>query len=111
MALNMLNDGRNTVDAGVDSLMLVLSSGAYSGVLGFRVDAVRVAGAMLVGQTSTMPYGASGGSQFEITIAPQDNTSTFLVDVDLGCGAATTTKHYRVTYLMGKPALEELPGA
>jgi hypothetical protein len=101
-----------TVDAGVDSLILVLSSGGYSGALGFRVDAVRVTGATLVGQTSTMPYGPSGGSQFEITIAPQDDTSTFLVDVDVGCGAATATKHYRVTYVTpGQPALEELPGA
>jgi anaerobic magnesium-protoporphyrin IX monomethyl ester cyclase len=41
----------------------------------------------------------------------QDDTDTFLVDVDLGCGAATTTKHYRVNYLMtGHPAIEELPG-
>jgi hypothetical protein len=100
------------VDGGVSSVILTLSSGGYSGVLGFRVDAVRVTGATLVGQTSTMPNGPSGGVQFEITIAPQDDTSTFLVDVDLGCGAATTTKHYRVTYLMtGHPALEELPGA
>jgi len=60
---------------------------------------------------NTMPLPATGTGLVNDFRRYLNNTSIFLVDVDLGCGAATTTKHYRVTYLApGQPALEELPG-
>jgi hypothetical protein len=100
------------VDAGLAPVILTLTGGGYGGVLGLRVDAVRVTGAALIGETSVTPPNPSVGNQFVITIAAEVSTSTMFVDVDLGCSAATTTKHYRVTYLApAYPTVEELPAS
>ena len=86
------------VDGGTPPVVLHLSGGGYPGVLGLRIDAVRVTGATLLGEMSEMSTNPSAGSQFAITIGPDAGMSPFLVDIDLGCGAATTTRHYRIAY-------------
>lgn len=86
------------VDGGTPPVLMHLSGGGYPGVLGLRIDAVRVTGATLLGEMSAMSPNPRAGSEFVVTIAPDASMSPFLVDIDLGCGAATTTKHYRISY-------------
>jgi hypothetical protein len=88
----------SAADGGAAAVLLHLSGGGYPGVLGLRIDAVRVTGATLLGEMSAMSSNPRAGSEFVVTIAPDASMSAFLVDIDLGCGAATTTKHYRLTY-------------
>ncbi len=86
------------VDGGAPPVVLHLGGGGYPGVLGLRIDAVRVTGATLLGEMSETSTNPRAGSEFVVTIAPDPSMSTFLVDIDLGCDAATTTKHYRLSY-------------
>lgn len=102
-----------SADAGLAPVILTLTAGVYPGSLGLRIDAVRVTGATLLGEVDTMPSVPTAGHQFAITIAPEAVPSTFLVDIDFGCGPATLTKHYRVTDSApgDYPSVEELPGS
>lgn len=82
-------------DAGRSNAVIELTS--YNAI-GYRIDAVRVTtgGALL--RTEDMSHdGVGGGTQFTITIVPDGSGADILVDVDLGCGGASTTNHYRVT--------------
>jgi hypothetical protein len=102
----------NAVDAGVTPVVVTLRGAPYRGLLGLRVDAVRVTSGTLLGQTSGSTPGPAPGNEFVITIAPDAGTMMFLLDVDLGCGDATTTKHYRVIYFAGGyPSVDEVPAS
>lgn len=87
-----------SVDGGAPLVLLHLSGGDYPGVLGLRIDAVRVSGATLLGEMTEMSSNPRAGSEFVVTIAPDAIMSAFQVDIDLGCGAAATTEHYRISY-------------
>jgi hypothetical protein len=66
--------------------------------LGYRIDAVSVtAGGALLGTEDLSHDGQGGGTQLTITIVPDGLGADILVDVDLGCGGGSTSKHYRVT--------------
>jgi hypothetical protein len=74
---------------------------------GYRVDGVRVSGGTVTGVQDTI---AMERGSYRITIAPAAPVSVLLVDVDVGCGAVTGTKHYRISYRIPDHAtLEELP--
>ena len=62
--------------------------------IGYRIDAVRVTAGGALLETHD---GLGGGTQLTITLIPDGSGADILVDVDLGCGGATTTKHYRIT--------------
>lgn len=64
------------------------------GVIGYRIAAARVtAGGTLLG---TEDQSGGGLTLLWITVAPDGSGADILLDVDLGCGAATTTKRYRI---------------
>lgn len=83
-------------DGGTSNAVVMLDS--YN-LVGYKVDAVRViAGGTLIGihDMSQAAAGAGGGTHFQITIRPDGSGAPIDFDVDLGCGAAAVTKHYRV---------------
>jgi hypothetical protein len=76
---------------------VVINIGSYN-TTGFRVDDVRVTGGMLVSIAPVNGPGPSGGALFRVVVAPETATSVLLVDIDIGCGTAKTTRHYRIAY-------------
>ncbi len=79
----------------------VIELTSYS-TIGYRIDAARVtAGGSLLGVEDMSHEGLGGGTQLSITVTPDGSGADILLDVDLGCGGTTTTKHYRVTAANG----------
>lgn len=78
-------------DAGGSNVRIDLTSFR---VIGYRIDAVRVtaAGTLL----GTEDQSRAGDTLLSITVAPDGSGADILLEVDLGCGAATVTKRYRV---------------
>lgn len=82
-------------DGGWSNALIMLSD--YRTV-GYQFGAVRVtAGGTLVSVEDMSQAGAGGGTNFDITIRPDDSGAAIDFEVDLGCGGATITKHYRAT--------------
>jgi hypothetical protein len=80
---------------GLDALIMLSD---YRSV-GYRFDAVRVtAGGTLVGFEDMSQGSAGGGTNFDITIRPDGSAAPIDFEVDLGCGGAAATKHYRATF-------------
>ena len=80
-------------DAGPIPIYLTLRSYNYNG---FRLDAVRVDGGVLTAMRDDSV--GNGPTTFTIIVTPSTVPATLMIDVDLGCGTATTTKHYRLDY-------------
>ena len=80
--------------------MLELRSAGYppNNFVGYRIDAVRVTGGTLVATDDRSQTGQGGFADLLVTLLPESATATMLVEVDLGCGAAVVTKHYRVMF-------------
>ncbi len=78
-------------------IVLSLYSSGYppNNFVGYRIDAVRITRGTLVAiddQTNV-----NSQTRLMITIAPTSQPpAEILVDVDLGCGSAALTKHYRI---------------
>ena len=83
-------------DAGPAPVVVDLHTNPYPATLGFRVVAVRVSGGELISVRDESLPGDRGNSHFLITVTPAPEAATLWLDVDLGCGAATGTKHYRL---------------
>ena len=82
-------------DGGWSNVDILLSN--YSTV-GYQVNAVRVtAGGTLVSVEDMSRSGAGGGTDVFITIRPDGSGAPIDFEVDLGCGGAATTKHYRAS--------------
>jgi hypothetical protein len=80
-------------------VLLTLYSQGYPNYAGYGITAVRVTGGSLIGIEDMSQSGPGGSTSLVVTIAPVDATTTeILADVDLTCGAATDTKHYRISY-------------
>jgi hypothetical protein len=97
-------------------LSLVTNPYPPNNFVGYRIDAVRVTGGTLTNIQDLSQSSAGGGSNFQITIvldADAGPPTEILVDVDLGCGNATTTKHYSILFSSGGGviATEILSGA
>ena len=85
----------SATDGGQINAVVTLNS--YQ-TIGFRVDAVRVtAGGTLISVEDMSHDGFGGQTQFSITIAPDGSGTPITLEVDLGCGAATTTKRYSIS--------------
>ena len=83
-------------DGGWSNAFIMLSN--YRTV-GYQLDAVRVtAGGTLVAAQDMSQTGAGGGTTFDITIRPDGSGASIEFDVDLDCGGAPATKHYRASF-------------
>jgi|tagenome__1003787_1003787.scaffolds.fasta_scaffold19323525_1 hypothetical protein len=83
-------------DGGWSNALIMLSS--YRTV-GYQFNAVRVtAGGTLVAAEDMSQSGAGGGTNFDITIHPDGSGAPLEFEVDLGCGSATATRHYRASF-------------
>lgn len=90
--------------SGVAQLELDLFSAYSPAYKGFRVDTARVSGGTLVRIDDVSGSGIrNGGSEFLIVVAPESGTTTVDVEVDIGCGSATRTKRYRLTFSPSAP--------
>ncbi|HLK90848.1 MAG TPA: hypothetical protein VKZ18_13200 [Polyangia bacterium] len=68
------------------------------GVVGYQVGGVRVtAGGTLVRVDDLSSTGSGGGTDIVITIVPDGSGTPIDFEVDLSCGGATSTEHYRAT--------------
>ena len=83
-------------DGGGSEVSVLLSN--YSAV-GYQFNAVRVtAGGTLVGVEDRSQSGAGGATDYFITIRPDGSGGSIDFEVDLACGGASTTKHYRASF-------------
>jgi len=83
-------------DGGGSYADILLSN--YSAV-GYQVGAVRVtSGGALVSVDDMSQAGAGGATNIMITIRPDGSGDSIDFEVDLGCGGATATKHYRASF-------------
>jgi hypothetical protein len=83
-------------DGGPSSAVIFVDSPS---TVGYQVTAVRVtAGGTLVLVQDASQGGAGGGTHVQITIRPDGSGGPIEFEIDLGCGDAATTKHYRASY-------------
>jgi hypothetical protein len=106
--------GSFAVDAPPDAprpIIVIFRSRDYPKHFGYRLGDIRVTGGRVTKVVETTVVNSWPGSEFEVTIAPEATPSILLVEVDIGCGAVTGTKRYRIT---ARPAsavvVEELRG-
>jgi len=80
---------------GTNASFTVASSTAF----GYDIDAVRVtAGGTLLGVENQQAQNSSTfGTEFAISVMPDGSGAPILFEVDLSCGGAATTKHYKAT--------------
>jgi hypothetical protein len=101
-----------SADGGSPQLDLILSSSAYPRRVGYRIDAARVTGGTLLRVEDTSTTVLDGGSQLTLVIAIDAVGAQLLVEVDVGCGAATTTRYYQVLtgpgYALGAVVIEQM---
>jgi hypothetical protein len=87
-----------SIDGGPRTAVVTLSS---TQAVGYRLDAVRVTGGgTLVDFADKSRPG--GRTEFSIAINTDGSGGQVTFEVDLGCGAATMTKHYAFTLGVGR---------
>jgi len=92
-------DTFDTPDAAVPLPPVAINILSYT-TTGYQIGDVRVTNGTLVSVQSLPAYAGPGTMQFLVKVAPDTATSVLLVDIDIGCGTATITKHYRISYYL-----------
>ncbi len=93
--LSVSGEAVPAADGGGQELSILLWS---SVAVGYQIQAVRVtAGGTLASVQDKSVGGAGGATDVFITIDPDGSGAPIDFEVDLGCGGAMTTKHYRAT--------------